>query len=171
MGKKLLMIELITRLGMISFIYFLCLLNGVRSDSMTEIEKKRAYLEGYRRIYRKILSLQYKKASLIESVESAKAIEYSDMPKGHKHTDLSDFIVKLDELISEIDSKKQELEDKRLEIERCLVELDDREKQVIRRRYIELRRWEKIAKITGLNIRTVHRVHGRALNKIVISVI
>lgn len=134
-------------------------------------EEKKEYLQGYRRIYRKILLLQYKKASLIESMESAKAVEYSDMPKVHKNTDLSDYIVKLDELITEINYKKQELEEKRLEIERCIVGLDDKERQVIRKRYIELRKWGDISKIMSLNIRTVYRVHGRALNKIVIVII
>ncbi|SHM95784.1 Sigma-70, region 4 [Anaerosporobacter mobilis DSM 15930] len=134
-------------------------------------EEKKEYLQGYRWIYRKILSLQYKKASLIEIMESAKAIKYSDMPKVHKHTDLSDYIVKLDELITEINYKKQELEEKRLEIERCIVGLDEKEKQVIRKRYIELRKWGDISKIMSLNIRTVHRVHGRALNKIVIVIL
>lgn len=138
---------------------------------MTEIERKREYLEEYGKIYRKLLSLCCEKASLIASMQSAKAIEYSDMPKGNKQTDLSDYIVKLERLIEDIDNKKQELEYKRLDIEKYIYELDDREKQVLRMKYIELGQWKKIALKTGLNIRTVHRVHERSLKKLIIPVI
>lgn len=135
------------------------------------VEDKKAYLQGYKSIYSKIMSLRDKKYSLIKSMEAAKSIEYSDMPKAHKQTDLSDYIVKLDELISDIEINKRELELKRLDIEKRIVDLDVKEKEVIRKRYIEFRRWEDIAAITGLNVRTVHRVHGRALKKIIIDVI
>ena len=136
---------------------------------MTSQEKKE-YLLGYKRIYRKIQSLQDQKASLMESMRSAKAMEYSDMPKGHKQTDLSDYIVKLDKLIAEIDKKKQELEYKRLDIERCIVDLNDgTESDVLRKRYIELKSWVKICHEIGYERSHINRIHGHALKNLAIT--
>lgn len=132
---------------------------------MTESnERKKNYLQGYRRIYHKIKSLEEQKQSLVESMRSAKAIEYSDMPKGTKQSDLSDYIVRLDKLIGEIEEKKRELELKRIEIETCIVKMDDGiESDLLRKRYIELKNWEKICNEMNYSWRQIHNIHSKAL--------
>ena len=109
-------------------------------------EKKKEYLQGYRKLYLKIKSLEEQRLSLVESMRSAKAIEYSDMPKGSKQSDLSDYIVKLDKLISDIDDKNRKLIEKRLDIEKCIMDMSDGiECNLLRKRYIEFKSWEEIS--------------------------
>lgn len=131
---------------------------------MTELEEKKDYLKGYRRIYLKIKSLEEQKQSLIETTQSAKAIEYSDMPKGSKQTDLSDYIAKLERLFEEIEDKKQELNNLRLDIESKIMKLQDGvESDLLRKRYIEFKKWEQICVEMNYSWKQIHRIHGKAL--------
>ena len=134
---------------------------------MTERElndKKKEYLLEYKRIHRKIQSLENQRRSLVETMRSAKAIEYSDMPHGSKLSDLSDYIVKLDRLIAEIEKYEKKLRIKRLDIERSIVSLDNGvESDVLRKHYIELKSFETIACELSYTYRHITRIHGWAL--------
>lgn len=136
---------------------------------MTEIEAKKEYLNEYKKIYYKLRSLDDQKRSLIETMEAAKAIEYSDMPKGSKQSDLSDYIVKLDHIYTEIGDKQIELLHKRAEIEALIAELPDGiESSVLHKRYIEFKKWEQICVDIDFEWRQTHRIHSKALRHLVV---
>ena len=139
--------------------------NEIQKDN----EIKKEYLKGYRKIYLKIKSLEEQKQSLIESAQSAKAIKYSDMPKGSKQTDLSDYIIKLEQLYDEIEDKKQELNNLRLDIEGKITRLEDGiQSDLLRKRYIEFKKWEQICLEINYSWMHTHRIHSEALKNIMI---
>lgn len=73
-------------------------------------------------------------------------------------------VAKIIDLEREIDTKVDRLVDFRREIERAISKMHGpKEREVLLRRYIQGERWEEIAEKMGLNLRWVHRVHGRAL--------
>jgi DNA-directed RNA polymerase specialized sigma subunit len=129
-----------------------------------ENEMKKEYLNEYGRKQRKIRSLQEQKQSIIESMQAAKAIEYSDMPKAHKQTDLSDYIVRLERLYERIGEVEQEKYNLQMEIESYIVEMDDGiECDILRKRYIERKTWDTIADELNYSKMQVFRIHGKAL--------
>lgn len=128
------------------------------------LEEKKEYLKQYKKIYYKIKSLEEQKKSLMESMRSAQSIEYSDMPKGNKQSDLSDYIVKLDNLINTIDRKRRELEHRRIDIECSIIKMEDGiECDLLRKKYIELKPWEAICMEMDYSWRQIHRYHSSAL--------
>ena len=127
-------------------------------------EKKKEYLNGYRRMTLKINSLAEQMRSISEIAESAKAVNYDDMPHGHKDTDLSDYIVKLENLEEKINAIKKEQYQRRIGIEELIVSMQDgTECDVLRKRYIECKSWETIAKEIRYSVKQAQRIHGKAL--------
>jgi DNA-directed RNA polymerase specialized sigma subunit len=143
----------------------------VRGDKVQEIdikkennETKKEYLNEYKRLCRKLVSLGEQLESLRASEESAKIQNITDMPRGSIQTDLSDYIVRLDNVLSKILKCKQECQDKKLEIEKCIIDiLDGVEAQIIHKRYIEFKTWEQICVDIGYSWMQTHRLHSKAL--------
>lgn len=134
---------------------------------MTEIEAKKEYLNEYKKIYNKIKSLDDQKRSLIEAMEAAKPIQYSDMPHGSKQSDLSDYIIKLERLYEKIGDMQSELVQRRCDIEKLIAELPDGiESSILHKRYIEFESWEQICVDINYAWRQTHRIHGKALKHI-----
>lgn len=132
-------------------------------------ESKKEFLRSYKAIYLKVKSLEEQKQSIQELKRSAKAIVYDDMPKGHKDTDLSDYIVKLEDLDNKISSTIVEKNKLKAKIEEMISRMDDgTECMVLRKRYIEFKKWRDITaelNLAGLDCseRQVTRIHGYAL--------
>ena len=84
-------------------------------------EKKKEYLNRYKNAVRKYESLQEQEQQLRLELDGPRAIEYSDMPKAHNQSDLSDYIVRLDKILSKIINKKRDMQEIRLDIESKLV--------------------------------------------------
>ncbi|MFV0344225.1 MAG: DUF1492 domain-containing protein [Anaerocolumna sp.] len=132
-------------------------------------EQKKDYLNSYKKLCRKLQSLEERLQSLRETERAAKTQQITDMPKGGKQTDLSDYMVRVDTLEQEIYDKSQECICKKLEIERCIVQMDDgTECDVLHKRYIELKPWEKICVEINYSWMQTHRIHGNALNSFMI---
>lgn len=134
-------------------------------------EEKKEYLKQYRKACRKLETLQEQAKSLREAQSSAKAQQISDMPKGSsRQSDLSDIIVKFEELQRKIDDKIKESLELRVEIENAILTVEDTEEEmVLKMRYIEFRHWEDIAKVMRYSIRHVYRMHGQALRDLQIK--
>ena len=132
---------------------------------MSDNEKKKEYLNGYKNMCNKIKSLEEQIHSLREIEQSAKISHLSDMPKGGSNKrDLSDYIVELEELIKKITCLRQEKEKRRLEIEKCIANMEDGlECDILRKRYIEFKHWEQICVEIGYSWRQTHRLHSNAL--------
>lgn len=62
--------------------------------------------------------------------------------------------------------KHAELFDRRLRIEQAIETLDDRERSLLRARYIEGLQWEQIAVDMNYSIQRVWQVHGDALKRL-----
>ena len=53
------------------------------------------------------------------------------------------------------------------EISAVIAQVEDPKfRQLLRLRYLSFLKWERIAEIMGCDVRTVHRLHGRALQMI-----
>ena len=138
-------------------------------ENWSENEKKKRYLMSYRwakkqeeRILGEIQALRMDK--MFPSAVN------DGMPKGSEQRDLSDYAVKLDELIQEL--KKERLEKiKRLQsIERVIKEIDNEDAQtILRLRYIDGLRWEEVCVAINYEWAQMHRIHASALREIKIN--
>ena len=123
------------------------------------------YLLRYHTAYREAKDTEVRMAQIRLKYSAPAAIEYSDMPKAHSSEhDLSDYIVKMDELTDRLISKYTRC----MAIEADILERLDRmekqeEREVLRMRYIDGKKWEEIADRIGTVTRNIYFIHGRAL--------
>lgn len=133
-------------------------------------EKKKEYLNRYRQAVSKYNSLQEQEKQLRSQMDGPKAIEYSDMPKAHKQTDLSDYMVRLERILTRISNEKNEMQKIQLEIEEKIIDMMDGEQsRVLYLRYIQFMKWEDICVEMGYSWRQVHNIHSKALKNLSIS--
>lgn len=138
--------------------------------NITEIEQKKEYLKEYRNLCGKISSLNEQKLCLIEVIRSAKAQSYDDMPKGNRKTDLSDYMVKLENVMKSIEDTYATCIARRCLIETSIAKLEDGdESKVLFKRYVLFKDWHKIAYEMQYDRSTVFRIHGQALQHIVLG--
>lgn len=124
------------------------------------------YLKDIRKLDLEIQTLQEQISLLRENAEGLRAMELSDMPKGGKGKDLSDYVAEIADLqmvcvqhVSELIMKKQEA------IER-IMSIDGSElRNVLLLRYIQRKEWDEIADKLQYNLRTIFRLHGEALKE------
>lgn len=132
---------------------------------MTENDKKKEYLNSYKTLCRKLNSLEEQLQSLREVEQSAKIQSISDMPKGSKQTDLSDYMVKIEVVFTKIVRARTECLNRKLEIESCIADMPDGiEADILRKRYIEFKTWEQICVEIEYSWRQTHRFHSDALH-------
>ncbi len=135
-----------------------------------ENEEKKKYLNSYRTIQRKIESLEIQGESIRLDMTSVKAIQYSDMPKGNKQSDLADLIIQLEKVETKIKDRKAELIKIKTNIEQSINDLQDGlQSDVLRMRYIENYGWEDIAYNLDKSKRHTIRIHGYGLNNLKIN--
>ena len=128
-------------------------------------EAKKEYLKEYENLCYKVSSLEEQLQSLRETNESAKIQTITDMPKGHKQTDLSDYVCRVELLKEKIRLKKAECENRRLDIEERIADIKDGiESIVLHKKYIEFKKWEEICIDINYSWKQTHRIHSNALN-------
>lgn len=133
-------------------------------------EKKKEYLNRYRQAVRKYNSLQEQEKQLRSQMDGPKAIEYSDMPKAHKQTDLSDYMVRLERILDRIANEKNEMQKIQLEIEEKIIDvMDGEQSRILYLRYIQFMKWKDICVEMGYSWRQIHNIHSKALNDLKIS--
>lgn len=134
-----------------------------KQNMQQENEEKKAYLQSYRQYKQtaKRLGEQLEELRLNEMLPS---LTMSDMPSSHNQKDLSDYMAKYDELISEIIRLRYDAV-KRFEEVRQQIELleDENEKTVLTLRYLRNYKWEKICVEMNYSWMQVHRFHAQAL--------
>ena len=95
---------------------------------------------------------------------------YRSMPGGGRRcaSSCEDYVCKAVDLGREIDRRIDEYVDLTREIEKAIDELgDDRERDILRWRYLNGWKWEKIIEsMPECETRTVYYLHGRALSEI-----
>ena len=123
------------------------------------------YLQQYRRIQREIEDIDRRMAQIRLKYAAPSAINYSDMPKAHNSEhDLSDYIVKMDELTNYMISKYTRLRGVEVDIYLRLDRMENQdERELLRYRYIDGLTWVQIADRLHTVERNVYFIHGRAL--------
>ena len=129
-----------------------------------ENEQKKNYLRQY-------IVLSRKEQELEEEIEAlrqryiGRAITYSNTPKGSGNgSDLSDYAAQVDGLLDKLMRRQREAVQAYREIEEKIEQLgDEREKEVLRLRYLRNLPWEEIAKAIGYELTNTYHIHGLAL--------
>ena len=130
-----------------------------------ENELKKEYLNKYKKLGYKIKSLEDQEASIQAEINAVRAIEYSDMPGASRTADLSDYMVKLEQIAERISEAKRDRLVVRGEIESRVLDIQDgKESDILRRRYILGESWDDIAKEMHYTWRHTLRLHGKALH-------
>jgi len=91
----------------------------------------------------------------------------SDMPKGSPSKDsLANIVCKIVEVQEKINKEVEKGYQKMKEIEKSIEGLDEREKRLIRLRYIQGLKWEKICVEMNYSWRQIHYIHRETLEKL-----
>lgn len=92
------------------------------------------------------------------------AIVYSDMPKAHNQSDLSDYAAQVERFETILVGKYSKCIGIEIETYQMIDKLQKaEERKVLREYYIDGRKWQDIANDIPCVLRSVHRIHGRAL--------
>jgi len=142
--------------------------DNMLGDKQEDNEIKKEYLNRY---------IDCKRASkrIEEQIEELKtnkmfpSMVISGMPSAHSKSDLSDYIVKLDELISELIRARYKKINTYTEIFKQIEIIDDEnEKEVLTLKYINGYKWEFIADEMNYSCRQIHNIHRNALSKFIL---
>ena len=125
-------------------------------------------LKEYTSIKKELTQIQFKLKELEERKSSIKSMIISDMnvQTSHNNNSIEDLLIKIEECIEEYNKKEIDLYNKQLEIENCINSLEPIERIIMRLRYIEGYKWEKICVETNYSWEGVHKIHRRILMKI-----
>lgn len=123
------------------------------------------YLQRYLDARNEALEIEYRIEALVKQYAMPSAIEYSDMPKAQNtEHDLSDYIVKLDELTQELHRKRTECLEIMADINDRVETMEDAtERTVLRYRYIHGMKVETIADVMHMTERNVYYIRDKAL--------
>lgn len=128
-----------------------------------ENEEKKRYLNGYRYCKRREAQLVQQIADL-RSQRMNPSIQNDGMPHGNAHSDLSGYVARLDELISQLEHERELAVKQYKEIHDQIHKMQDGvEKEVLERQYLMGETWEQIAVQMNYTYRHVIRLHGMAL--------
>jgi DNA-directed RNA polymerase specialized sigma subunit len=121
--------------------------------------------------YRHMVWLEHEIEDEIDALRTryiGKAITYSDMPTAHNsERDLSDYAAQLEDLLIKLQRRKEEAIAVYQSIDNLIEQVkSDRERELLRLRYIKLRTWEEIADALMYDVRHIHRIHGEALQSV-----
>lgn len=121
--------------------------------------------------YRHMVWLEHEIEDEIDALRTryiGKAITYTDMPTAHdSKRDLSDYAAQLEDLLIKLQRRKEEAIAVYRSIDNLIEQVrSDRERELLRLRYIKLRTWEEIADALMYDVRHIHRIHGEALQSV-----
>ena len=128
-------------------------------------KEAKEYLRQYIGAKREADSISRRLLELRAKYELPSAIQYSDMPTAHNtEHDLSDMMVKLDELTGGLISARTRAIGIEIDIMQRLTAVEDAdERTLLRYRYIDGYEWRQIARLMNVSERSVYRIHGTAL--------
>jgi hypothetical protein len=128
------------------------------------------YLLRYKWAKREAQDIELRITQLRLRYGAPSAINYSDMPKAHGSSDLSDYMVQLERLTDYLFEKYQKCIGIETDIYMRLDEMTDQtEREVLRYRYIDGLTWEQIGERMSYSRRNITRIHGRALQHFPLS--
>ena len=123
------------------------------------------YLQRYLDARNEALEIEFRIEALVKQYAMPSAINYDDMPKAQNtEHDLSDYIVKLEELTQELHKKREECLGIMSDINDRVETMDDAtERTVLRYRYIHGMKIETIADVMHMTERNVYYIRDKAL--------
>lgn len=129
-------------------------------------EEVKTWLRSYRHLKSEAERLEEELAEWRSKAEKMTR-ELSGMPSGSGGGDkVPACVEKIWELERELNTKLSDMVEQRQAIERAIESLPDKKKQLMRYRYIDGMKWEKVAVEMNMEYRWVLRIHGRALQEI-----
>lgn len=129
-----------------------------------KIEFLMGYLEALRRIEAKNAQIEILYGTMMPRAQS-----FDGMPSGGKGVDMCEKFGDLFELIENVNSEIEALKQKRKSVLGAINAVQDAGmRTVLECRYVSGMGWERIAKIMNYDKSTAWRIHGRALNYIVL---
>ena len=127
-------------------------------------------LKEYLAIKEELKQISYKLKELEERKTSIKSKIITDMPinfNGYiNNNSIDDLLIKIEECIEEYRKKEILLYNKQLEIEKAINILKANERVIMRMRYIEGYKWDKISIITNYSEENIYKIHRNSLKKI-----
>lgn len=130
---------------------------------LTENEKKKEFLNSYQKALRRENEIQ-DEIQCLRADKMFPSVVNDGMPKGSDQSDLSDYIVLLDEQIELLKEERLERAKIRSRIEKSIRAMqDDDEQRVLRLRYIKGLKWNEVATEMGYSWKQTHRYHSCAL--------
>lgn len=122
-------------------------------------------LKSYLSLCREIEILRQERAELLNS--GLGAANNDGLPHGSGVSNpTADIAARAASIAAELSQKLNECIDLRLQIEQAVNALNEpRERELMRRRYIEGQRWEQVAYEMNYTLRHVTRLHGRILQR------
>jgi hypothetical protein len=137
---------------------------------LADNETKKEYLKSYKKNYDKLKALEEQLSSIREAKQSAKTQTLYGMPKGTKQTDISDYMVRLDDLISKINNHKNVCMQLLVDIEESIIKMEHGiECQILHKKYIEFKDWEQICTEIGYCWKQTHRYHNKAIDNFLMT--
>ena len=130
---------------------------------LTENEKKKEFLMSYQKEKRRVRRLE-EQLEEVRQNKMSPSVTNDGMPHGTDKKDLSDYAVKVDEIEQAIIAARYSRICAFQEVQRRIEAMEDeREKAVLKYRYLALMNWGKIAIKMQKSYRQVLRIHGTAL--------
>lgn len=136
----------------------------MEKELKTENDIKKEYLNQYQKSVRR-------EKYILDEIQRLRAdkmfpsVVNDGMPKGNKSSDLSDFMVLLDEEIEKLKSERLEKVKRYSDISRKIKAMEnDNEKEVLTLRYINGLKWEEICIRMNYSWKQIHRIHSSALS-------
>ena len=134
-----------------------------KKSMQQENEEKKVYLQSYK-YYKQEAERLKEQLEELQIHEMSPTFFLSDMPSSHKKKDLSDYIVKYDDLFTRIIQAHTTAVERFEEIRQQIELLEDgNEKTVLTLRYLKDYEWENICKKMQYSWCQVHRIHRGAL--------
>ena len=131
---------------------------------MTENDKKKEFLRRYRECERR-------EQEILEEIRRLRmdqmfpSVVNDGMPKGSQQSDLSDYMVLLDEQIDRLKQERLEKARTREQIDLAIRRMENPDEQrVLRLRYLWGLKWEEVAVKMNYSWKQIHRLHGSALD-------
>ena len=128
-----------------------------------ENEKKKEFLMSYQKEKRRVRRLEEQLEELRQNKMSP-SVTNDGMPHGTDKKDLSDYVVKVDEIEQELVAARYSRICAFQEVQRRIEAMEDeREKDLLTYRYIRGMKWEKICNEMKHSWQHIHRIHAKAL--------
>lgn len=96
--------------------------------------------------------------------------QLSDMPHGSASFTTLDYVVELDQLYRQLSAERQQEVRVYREILLVLEQLEGIERDIMIMHYLMMLTWEEIAFRIGKSYRWTQKLHGRALEKVAVSI-